>query len=31
MDQSEKSPTDTENVNIRHISPYYVSMETPTD
>jgi len=27
----EKSPTDTENVNIRRISPYYVSMETPID
>ena len=27
----EKSPTDTENVNIRRISPYYLRMETPID
>jgi len=27
----EKSPTDTQNVNIRHIAPYYENMETPNN
>ena len=27
----EKSPTDTQNVNIRRIAPYYENMETPND